>query len=170
MKLLILFIFMLVVAYRDHKTYEISNRLILVGLFLGLTVTLIDEGAAGFFHTLLSMGLTLLVFGTIWALAVTINFKVIGAGDVKLFVVLCSFLSFDKTFEIIWYSVIVGGFFLLFRLKPHRIGEMFREMLYFLYYFIPGKKPESLQKQSFAPILLLTLIADYFHLFDYLFL
>lgn len=169
MKLLVLGLVMLVASLWDFKTKEIPNWLILIGLILGLSLTFFLEGFGGLKQTLLSFCIVFLIFGSLWAITTVIRFKVLGAGDIKLFLVLSTFLNFGETMAIIYYSIIVGGILLLTVVSPKRIFEMFREFLYFFYYYIPGRKPESLQKRTFAPILFITLIADHFHLFDYLF-
>lgn len=169
MNLLLLGAIMLVASIFDLKTGKIPNYLILIGLMVGFISSFVFGGWDGLLTSFTTFAFIFLIFVTTWAFTSIIRFKILGAGDIKLFLVMATFLDFGGTMSIIYYSVIVGGLILMVLVGPRRILEMMKEMLYFFYYLIPGRKPESLKKRTFAPILFVTLLADYAHVFDILF-
>lgn len=155
MYVLIITLILLGAAVFDIRTTKIPN----VYQFLSLIIIFII-GATGLGdHKLTTMMLNgLIVFVPliiIWALTTIISFKVIGAGDVKLFTVLAFAMADKDVWFVIVLSIMLTGVFGLFKVSFKRLRETSKEMLNFIVYGIPGKNEEQTVKIPVGPMVLL---------------
>ncbi len=130
-----LFIYISVAAFFDMKEFRIPNQLCIVGILNGLCYHFIIEGLQGFSNYLGGMIIPLFCLGILF------YFRMLGAGDIKLFAVVGSFLGKDVIW-IILYSIFVNGIFAFFILyKKKAFIQRFR---YFGQYmktlFLTGEK------------------------------
>ncbi|WP_148411982.1 A24 family peptidase [Murimonas intestini] len=87
----------------DVSKGKIYNELILTGFFLGAVCQVMDQGVCGILWFL--GGLTAPVV-LMWPLY---YFRMIGAGDIKLFCSLGSILGIQGIFWCMFYSLLIGG-------------------------------------------------------------
>lgn len=144
----------------DLKTLRIPNALILFGLSVGIGLSIYEHGWAGLKLSLLGILLVFLTLFPVWA-AKTVGLPMIGAGDVKLYMVVGAFLGYAGTMSIFLWSIILGGVLFLVSTHPKRILQIFQDFFYLVFYFLPpvltGEKKKK--KISFAlPILVVTVI------------
>lgn len=121
-KFLIAFIYITVAAFFDKKQFRVPNWLCMMGVINGLSYHLLVDGLHTFFRYL--GGMLLPVF-CLWIL---FYFRMIGAGDIKLFAVIGSFIGKDVVWVMI-YSMVVNGIFSFFILYRER--AFVQRFLYF---------------------------------------
>lgn len=157
LSLYILYTILFIVSVWDLRTLKIPNAFIVGGWLIGLVVSFIENGFNGLFESFVAMLVVGVLLLPIWALS-QVGIRTIGAGDVKLFMVVSVFLGISMTLQIVWYSILLGAILFLFIIKPKRIVEMVQEFLYLSFYFIPPPVMESKKKISYAlPIFLIVL-------------
>lgn len=100
---IILILFCLVCIYQDLSSRKVSNRVVLVGLFISILVVTLTAGASGL---LLGLGGFATAFGLGFLLW---RFNVLGAGDVKVLSVLALTLSWKLAIELVFYSLVWGS-------------------------------------------------------------
>lgn len=93
---------LLIAVLADLATYRIPNALILIGLLLGLAYSFIDKGPPGIADSLFAVIISFILFYFLYII------KALGAGDIKLLLVLASFLGVRFTIKILIASLIVG--------------------------------------------------------------
>lgn len=108
-----LFIYISVAAFFDKKEFRIPNWLSIVGVLNGLCYHLIIEGLHGLPNYLGGMIIPLFCLGILF------RFRMLGAGDIKLFAVVGSFLGKDVIWIII-YSMFINGIFAFFVLYKEK--------------------------------------------------
>ncbi len=99
----ILLFFLAEAVRQDRKGRRISNRLILTGTGCGILLRILAEGfgqagviAADLF---LPVGLLFILY----------LFRVLGAGDLKLFSMISSFIGMKECFFVIYYAFLAGA-------------------------------------------------------------
>lgn len=110
-ELFILFIYISLAAFFDKKQFRVPNWLCMVGVLNGLSYHLVLDGVRTFFEYLGGMIIP------IFCLGILFYFRMLGAGDIKLFAVVGSFIGRDVVWVIL-YSIFVNGivsFFILYR-------------------------------------------------------
>ena len=122
------FLLLLLIAavFMDFQYNRIFNGWILFGILIGLFFRVRENGLYGIYGAGISMALS---FGILFPV-----YKIggIGAGDVKLFVMIGSFVSADFLLHAILYSFVIGGALSIGKIV---LEENFRErMQYFLSY------------------------------------
>ena len=103
MNKLFLLLFVLIAAGMDLQTDKIDNRWILAGLMLGTLLRVYQYGWMGFMTALVGVLSPLLFLGCFFV------FRMIGAGDIKLFCVLGAFMGGDRILWGIFYAMLVGS-------------------------------------------------------------
>lgn len=86
--------------YFDYKTFRIPNRLNYTGWLLGITYSWLKYGLWGIGHSILWIVAPILI------LFLLFFFKVLGAGDIKLFSVIGSFF-YSHVILIIIFSMLI---------------------------------------------------------------
>lgn len=90
-------------VYRDLKSYKISNLLIIIGILIGFAFQIYELGRKGIIFSLSGSFLPILL------LFILFLFKVLGAGDIKLFSVVGSFYGASFVFQTIIIAFLLGG-------------------------------------------------------------
>ena len=98
----------------DLRSGRIPNGLILAGLGLGMIYQCCAAGAVGFVLCVGGMTLPLILLGFLY------YFRMIGAGDIKLFCVLGGFMGPGMCFQCIVRAILAGGAISLVILLYHR--------------------------------------------------
>jgi prepilin peptidase CpaA len=102
--------FALVAAFMDIHFRKISNRLILIGLGVGLIRRLILEGGAG-----LLVGAIQIILPVIF-LYLFFLIGALGAGDIKLFSLIGGFVNFKELVTCVIAAFVIGAIWSLLRL------------------------------------------------------
>ncbi|GAB6443130.1 hypothetical protein bcgnr5390_15010 [Bacillus luti] len=150
-------IYLLIIATLDIFTYKIKNSLILVGL-LGFPPLIYLEGGLGALKTSV---ISIIICGFslyyMWKLLYWLGIPLIGAGDIKLFMVLSMVLGIGNTFTTFYYALVFGGLSFIFILSPKVTIRMIQDFFYFLFYGIPFHKETNLKKIPYSvPIAIVT--------------
>ena len=87
----------------DFGNEKISNRLIVSGLIWGRAFRLLGEGSAGLVHFLVNISIPVIL------LFLLFQMRVLGAGDIKLFSLIGSFVNLRELISCIVFSFIVGA-------------------------------------------------------------
>jgi len=85
------------------KSYKISNLLIIIGISIGFAFQIYEFGRKGIITGLIGSFLPILL------LFILFLFKVLGAGDIKLFSVVGSFYGATSVFQTITIAFFIGG-------------------------------------------------------------
>ncbi|MBQ3104255.1 MAG: prepilin peptidase [Lachnospiraceae bacterium] len=112
--MLFLCIFLLIAAVKDLTAGKIPNRLILIGMMTGVLVSFLRDG----WPTVLLQIPTLLL--PLFLLFPLFSMGVLGAGDIKLFMMIGSFFSFVQLLFCLYFSFLLGGVTALIHLIRHR--------------------------------------------------
>lgn len=99
----LLFIFLIIAFVLDVRHHKLPNWLTASGMLIGIVYHLISNGIDGLIFSFLG----LLVAGGIFLILYI--FKAIGAGDVKLFAAIGSFVGIKMVLYMMMYSIIFGG-------------------------------------------------------------
>lgn len=115
-------------AVFDWKQYRVPNWWLLTGLAAGIGLEMISAGgafyaAAGF---LARSVLVIMMFFVLFC------FRMMGAGDIKLMALMCSYLGMGDGLRSLAWSFLFGAFWSLFRLI--RLNILFKRLLYFIAY------------------------------------
>lgn len=105
---------LLLAVIMDLKSYKISNYLILTGVFTGFIFHLFEHGRAG---------ISLCFFGMIVPIVILFPLfiiKALGAGDIKLFSVIGSYMGIIYVFKSIAAAFIIGAVMSLIYLIRYR--------------------------------------------------
>lgn len=98
-----LLIFLLLAVYHDLKSYKIKNYLIVIGVLTGLIINLIELGLVANYSFLLATIIPIIILFPLFII------KAMGAGDIKLFSIIGSYLGVYPIIKIIIISFFVGG-------------------------------------------------------------
>ena len=144
--LLPLAIVLLWCAYTDYRERKVFNKITYPSVFIGLAVHAIALGVDGLLDGLLAAGVTLVI--GLFLLAI----RVIGAGDIKLLIVVGAFLGPQGLGEVTFYSVLAGAIGgLVASAFNGYLVEMFKSLGRFfrgIYRFILYKDAIMLEKLS----------------------
>ena len=97
---------LLLASYRDICEYRISNKLILFGLAVGISLNVIlpqEIGGLGFQLALAGAGVGVIVFLPMYLI------HAMGAGDIKLMAMVGAFVGPSPMLQIALYVAIAGG-------------------------------------------------------------
>lgn len=119
-----LLLLLLLAALADLKTDQIPNGFILLGMFLGLTGGLWTD--KDLWKSIVSMLLAFLLLYPIYKIGV------LGAGDVKLFIMIGSFYEMKDLMGILAGGFVIGAVFSLMKLLAEHNGR--ERMQYFFSY------------------------------------
>lgn len=110
-------------AWTDLKNRRIGNRLLLAFFALGLVLRLWFGSVDALEPAILRMGIVAGVFLPVFVI------RGMGAGDVKLFMLLAFLLEKDATFLMVILSLIFGGIFGIFELIRLRCIRYFSPLI-----------------------------------------
>lgn len=87
----------------DLRERRISNRLIALGLFVGLILRILGEGSIGIVHFLVNISIPVILLFLLFQL------RALGAGDIKLFSVVGGFLEWRQLLAVMLAAFIVAS-------------------------------------------------------------
>lgn len=122
----LLLLLLLLAAYMDLRTDRIPNKLIFTGIVFGVSGTLwfcLDFGQTVF-----------CVFLAFLLLYPLFKIGALGAGDVKVFMMIGSFLAVRECLTVMALSFLIGALFSLAKIIVERNGR--ERMIYFLSYIL----------------------------------
>ncbi len=120
-----LLVYLLAAVVMDFKTRKIYNWWILLGSVMGFLFSFLAGGLKGVCVSLIGMGIPIILIGLF-------TFGALGAGDIKLFMVVGIFLYYDDLVKMMVVAFILGGcaaFYKLLKTKGFR-----RRFGYFFHY------------------------------------
>jgi prepilin peptidase CpaA len=162
MGIYILYAILIIASVQDWRKMLIPNALTVSGTIIGIGVATYENGFEGFKTSFISMLIILAALFVIWAITSVLGAKIMGAGDVKLYAMIGSFIGWNETVDVIYYSIILGGLLMFLIVKPKRVLELFKDVFYFFHYLVPLRSGESVKKMSFAfPIFLTILLINF---------
>lgn len=146
-----LFVILSIAAWMDIQTKRVSNRLVGCGLVLGFLFHIVKYGWVGSIYFFIRIMIPVLVFYLFFLM------RVLGAGDIKLFSVISSFIGLKGLAEVLVYSFLAGAVFSLIVLFRNR--NLSARLNYVLYYVktaivtksIPRYDYQSDGKQNVIP-------------------
>ena len=101
--MLILYGFVIMAAMMDIRSRRISNKLILVGIGIGLIRRFCSEGSAGLLTGVIHILLPILFLYLLFLMGA------LGAGDIKLFSLIGVFVNLKKLTVCVMASFIIGA-------------------------------------------------------------
>ncbi len=96
---------LIVAAWTDVRTGRISNRLIGLGLLVGCIHNCYEYGWPGVFYFFIQISFPVLVFYLLFLM------RALGAGDIKLFSIICSCIGLRGFIKVAVYSFLIGAVF-----------------------------------------------------------
>ncbi len=135
---LILFILLLVATIQDVFTGKVSNKIILTGVLSGITLNCIESGEKGVVLAILGMIVPVAIL--FWLFLI----KGLGAGDIKLFAVMGSFLGAKLILILIVISLCIGAVLGITKMVAN--GHIFTCVRSALYYVT-----DSIREQTLSP-------------------
>lgn len=110
----------------DIKSFKINNRLILVGISIGLAFNLYEVGWFGIIQSISGMMIPIVLLFFLFL------FKVLGAGDIKLFSVIGGFFGITFVLQSIVLSFLLAGILSVIHLIKYR--QVFDRLQYLVEY------------------------------------
>lgn len=126
LKSLTLLVILIAAVWMDVRSGRISNRLIVMGVGLGMMFQIQENGVMGIFLSLRNIFFPVIIFYLLFLM------HALGAGDIKLFSVIGSFLNFKGLCSCIYLAFLFGAVFSLARLLSDR--NLIRKTQEFLQY------------------------------------
>lgn len=103
-----------IACYQDYRYDKICNWLIGIGLAAGISYRLIAEGGYGAAACLCGWGVVFFLTFPLFVLGM------IGAGDIKLFMVCAGFLGWRGGIVFLFFSFLIGAFFSILKMIYHK--------------------------------------------------
>ena len=123
---LFLLLFVIIAAGMDLSTSRIDNRWILFGITTGMLVRLLQSGMTGLLSAAAGMFCPILLLGWLFV------FRMLGAGDIKLFCAIGAWMGSREITYGIFYAMLVGSGLSLMILLGN--GILWERLLYFRNY------------------------------------
>ena len=96
---------LLIAVYTDMTWTRISNRLIVLGLFIGLILRIVGEGSIGILVFIVNISIPVIL------LYLLFQMRALGAGDIKLFSMIGGFISTEELLQILGVAFFVGAIY-----------------------------------------------------------
>ena len=116
-KYLMLLAFILVAVCTDMTQTRISNRLIVVGLFVGLVLRIFEEGWTGIFVYIVNISIPVILLFPLFCL------RALGAGDIKLFSMVGAFITREQLLEVVWMAFLIAAICGVIKILHHYVIE-----------------------------------------------
>lgn len=126
-KIVILLILLVITLYTDIKENKIKNKHLLVALVLGLVISFLNGGISSFKDSLLGI---VVPFGFLF---IFFAFRMIGAGDIKLFCTMGAIMGVRFIANNIIYTFFIAGIVVIIRLVF--TAKLFTTIKGIYYYF-----------------------------------
>ena len=156
-----------IIAVWDFRFLKIPNGFLIVGVSLGLISSYIAHGLSPTIDRLGFLLLFLFIFFIVWSILESLNYSVIGAGDLKLIVMLFSFMAWTDALFVFFFSIFVGSLIFMVILPPREIKQMFDEWVLFLFYHFPISRVKDPMRIPFAVPVLISVILHYVNLLPF---
>lgn len=135
--------FLLAAVFTDMETRKIPNKLVLIGIAIGLLAQALLPGGDGIVSSLKGLAFGLGLFLPLYLL------RVMGAGDVKLMVLVGCFTGSPAIFGVVLCTLLAGGVLsLAFSLKMKMARQMLRNSIFLV---LPGAAKVAGDKLSANP-------------------
>lgn len=95
--------FLIHAVYTDLTQTRISNRLIVLGLFVGFLFRIFSEGGIGVLFYVVNISIPVILLNLLFQM------RALGAGDIKLFSMLGAFLSTEQLLQMMVAAFCVGA-------------------------------------------------------------
>lgn len=130
-----------IAVWTDIRTGKISNRLIGLGLLTGYIHNLMLYSWKGSIYFLIQISIPVLIFYLLFLV------RALGAGDIKLFSVICSCIGLKGFGKVAIYSFLVGSVFSFLVLLRNR--NLYGRMTYLFYYIKTTLLTKSISKYDY---------------------
>lgn len=98
-----LLVFLVLAVYFDIKTYKIPNALTVTGMAAGIIYRLYGLGPPGLFTAATDLIAGMMILFPLYLI------RCLGAGDIKLLMVISTFLGWKVTLIVSFYSLMIGA-------------------------------------------------------------
>lgn len=132
---------LLTAAVTDLRSGRISNRLICLGLIAGLILQIWESGWSG------SIRFVIQVLFPVIVLFLLFLMRALGAGDIKLFSVICSCIGLKGFVEVVKFSFLAGAVCSILVLIRNK--NLFYRMVYFSDYVRTALFTKSIAKYDY---------------------
>lgn len=112
---LLLLLLLLIAVYTDMTKTIISNRLIIVGLILGLFFRVFGEEKAGILVYIVNISIPVILLYLLFCT------HALGAGDIKLFSMIGAFISTEQLLQIMLMAFVAGAVMGIMKLVYRRL-------------------------------------------------
>ncbi len=102
-RLVLLFALLSMAAVQDVRSGRISNRLIAAGLMIGIAIQILEYQMWGVYYFLRNISVPVILFYLLFQM------RVLGAGDIKLFSMIGSFLTIWELLRCMFYGFLAAG-------------------------------------------------------------
>ena len=102
---LVLLFFLLHAVYTDMTQTRISNRLIVLGLFIAFLFRIGREGSIGVLFFVINIMIPVIL------LYLLFQMRALGSGDIKLFSMLGAFISTEQLIKVMVWAFVIGAVF-----------------------------------------------------------
>lgn len=157
---------LLMAAVQDIRSGKVSNRLIAAGLMIGSFFQIRNYQICGMYYFLRNVSIPVIL------LYLLFQMRVLGAGDIKLFSMIGSFLTMQELLKCMAYSFLAAGAgAVLFLAADKRRRQRIRQGILYLFYTIrtgkitqyePVFKEEQFSFAFSVPVLFGTICTLYF--------
>lgn len=162
----LLFYLLIFAAVQDIRSGKISNRLIAIGLMMGLLFQIMEHKVCGVYYFLWNVSVPVIL------LYLLFQMRVLGAGDIKLFSMIGSLLTFQELCRCMFYAFFIAGAgCILFLAADKRRRQRVCYAVQYLFLLLhtgrikPYEPPYESEQLSFAfsiPVLAGTIFALFF--------
>lgn len=126
LKLLILFLMTSIATYTDLKENKIKNKHLLIFIIIGVILSILSNGILGIRDSLLGIIVPFLL------LFIFFVFRMLGAGDIKLFCAIGSIMGVSFVINNIIYSFLLAGVVVILKLLfTKKIISTFKGIYYY---------------------------------------
>lgn len=131
-------------AWSDMKNKKVSNFLILLGIGFGFTFEVHENKLIGVWYFIRNISYPIIILYLLFLM------HALGAGDIKLFSVISSFMGIKAVTICILISIFIGGFLSLIKIVKFRKEYKLWEFYYYLKDLLILKKikPYDLTRNS----------------------
>lgn len=123
----LLILLLIIAVLMDFRYDRIYNGWIILGILLGISLRILGKGLPGIYGAIAAMLLSFCILYPIYKIGA------LGAGDVKLLVMVGSFVSAGRSLRIIAFSFIIGSVFSIVKMISE---ENFRERMQYLFSYL----------------------------------
>lgn len=126
LKLLTLFLMTSIATYTDIKENKIKNKHLLIFIIIGMILSIVSNGILGLKDSLLGIIIPFLL------LFIFFVFRMLGAGDIKLFCAIGSIMGVSFVINNIIYSFLLAGIVVILKLLlTKKIISTFKGIYYY---------------------------------------